>query len=538
MRIIKTNKPDKPHLLLSSVFKPFGVDSPYARKESRIELFHNQLTQAQGIYRLRAFMDTFGLHAIANNIDVPVTVLDYPTLNRFVKEIKKGCDIIGIGAILPNFQKVKRMVELAREYAPGSKVVIGGFCATIPEIRKMMEVDDVCVGEGISFMRKMLGLPPEFVFKNPDVCQRGREILGVPLLKVNTPHIIVGLGCSYGCDFCSPSHFFGRRHIRFFTSGQALFSEVERVARRFRTNAMALVWDDNFLLVMERAEEFRQCVVNSGQVFNLSIFASADRIRTFGVEKLAEMGVSLVWIGRESRFADYPKNKNIDMRSLVAALRDYGIRVVLSSILLLDAHTRENIEADIDGHLACRPVFSQFAFYAPLPGTPLYDRMKGENRILTAIPFEDWHAFKQPWFVHPEFNLTEAEKIQRHAYERDFYELGPSLMRYIDVEYQGWRKLKNSDKPHLRSRARAIAERMPRYRQLLLAMLYLVPLGPMKVCVDGILEKVESSFGRRTAGDRAVAGGLFLMGRCREIRTRFFGDVLQPRTRVFYYNRR
>ena len=42
-----------PRVLLSSVFKPFGVDGIYGRKESKIELFHNQLTKAQGVFSLR-----------------------------------------------------------------------------------------------------------------------------------------------------------------------------------------------------------------------------------------------------------------------------------------------------------------------------------------------------------------------------------------------------------------------------------------------------------------------------------------------------
>ncbi|MFP4040987.1 MAG: B12-binding domain-containing radical SAM protein [Desulfosudaceae bacterium] len=525
-------------VLLSSVFKPFGVDSIYGRKESRIELYHNQLTKSQGIFSMRSFMDSFGLHAIANNIDTPATVLDYPSLPRFVREIKKGYDIVGIGAIVPNFQKVKKMVELVREHAPRSRVVLGGFCAVVPDIEKMLKVDHVCVGEGISFMRSLLGLSPEFVFKNPDVFNRDREILGVPLPGARTPQVVVGLGCSYGCDFCSPSHFFGRRHIRFFRSGRSLFQEVTRVTRLCRSDTVGLIGDDNFLLDADRAEEFRRCVVDSGQVLNLFIFGSADRVRAFGVERLVEMGVSLIWIGRESSLSQYPKNEKVDLPALVAELQQYGIRVILSSILLLDEHTRDNIEADIDDHLACQPVFSQFSFYAPMPGTPLYERLSAARKIMTAIPFEEWHAFKQPWFIHPHFDLKEAEKIQEHAYRRDFEELGPSLARFIEVEYQGWENLINSSKPHLVARAKAIAARMPRYRQLLLAVFYLLPPGSGRTKVAGVLSRVESSFGRRTAVDRAVAGGLYLTGRFREIRTRCFGDALQPRTRVVYYNGR
>ncbi|MDY6904468.1 MAG: hypothetical protein SWH61_07255 [Thermodesulfobacteriota bacterium] len=525
----------KKSVLLSSVYKPFGVDRVDARKDSKIELYHNQLTKYQGIYSMRSFMNSFGLHAIGKNLDTPATVLDFPTFKRFCREVAKGYDIIGIGAIIPNFQKVKTMVEAVRRISPGSEIVLGGFCAAIPDLQKVMDVDHVCVGEGIGFMRKLLGQSETFAFKNPDVYHQDREILGVPIRLIRYPHIVVGLGCSYGCDFCSPSHFFGRRHLRFFRSGRALFQEIERVCKRFRTDTVSFIGDDNFLLDLKRAEELRQCVVESGKQYRLFLFGSADKVAAFGAERLAEMGVNILWIGRESKYAAYQKNEDADIRAIVAELRTWGIKVILSSILLTDTHTRENIQADIDDHLACRPVFSQFAFLSPVPGTPLYNTMDGQNRILTTIPFEEWHAFKQPWFIHPEFNLTEAEAIQSQAYERDFHELGPSLMRYIDVEFKGWQHLKASSKPHLVRRADYFAGEMRKHRVLLQAMIHLARHQGMRQQAIDLLKRIEVAFGQTTLLEKTAARGIYAFGRFREMRTRLAGDALQPPTRIVNY---
>jgi hypothetical protein len=526
-----------PRVLLSSVFKPFGVDSVYSRVDSKPELFHNQLTKYQGVFSLRANMYSFGLHTIANNIEVPTTVLDFPTLERFRREVKKGYDIVGIGAIAPNFQKVKRMVEDARELSPRSTIVVGGFCATIPKLKKMLDVDYVCVGDGITFMRDLLGLPKEFKFKDAQMYGESREILGVPVLGLRRyPYIVVGLGCSYGCDFCSPSHFFGRRHVKFLKTGEEIFELMVRLEKKYRSNLICLIGDDNFLLDLKRAEELRKCVAASGKVFNMLVFGSADRVVEFGPEKLAEMGAGTMWIGRESKFSAYPKNRGIDMAALVAELKRYGIKTTLSSILLLDRHTRENIEEDISEHLACRPCMSQFSHYAPVPGTPLYDRLSEEGRILTAIPLEEWHAFNQPWFVHPEFNLRQAKAVQEHAYQRDFHELGPSLMRYIETEFEGWKNLKDSPKPNLKARAQYFAGEMNKYKIMLLAMEHLAPDAAMRGMVRELRERVEACFGKAGPLARAVARGLFVTGRLREERTRRFGDAIQPRTILVKYN--
>src|SRR4030042_1386050 len=100
------------------------------------------------------------------------------------------------------------------------------------------------------------------------------------------------------------------------------------------------------------------------------------------------------------------------MGGLVENLRQHGIKTILSTILLMEFHTLENIQEDIEEHLQCRPAFSQFSLYAPCPGTPLYDQLKEEGRILFDIPYEEWHDFKQPWFIHPHFTRGEAEKVQ------------------------------------------------------------------------------------------------------------------------------
>jgi len=62
----KTEKPSR--ILLCGVFGPYGVDDDYGRKENVMELFHNQVTKAQGIASLRLHHRTFGLYFLAANI--------------------------------------------------------------------------------------------------------------------------------------------------------------------------------------------------------------------------------------------------------------------------------------------------------------------------------------------------------------------------------------------------------------------------------------------------------------------------------------
>src|SRR3972149_7542258 len=135
-------------MLLTSIFGPFGVDDKYGEKENKMELFHNQVTREQGVFSYRFNHASHGLYFIAENIGVPTTVLDFPTLRRFKKELKKGYDYIGISFIVSNFEKAKKMAQLVREISPDSKIVLGGHGVNIPNIENMIEYDFICYGEG------------------------------------------------------------------------------------------------------------------------------------------------------------------------------------------------------------------------------------------------------------------------------------------------------------------------------------------------------------------------------------------------------
>ena len=74
-------------MLLSSVFGPYAQDDEYgSRAINPMELYHNQVTRVQGPFSLRMFHRSWGLMLIQANIEAPCTLLDFPTLDRFIEE--------------------------------------------------------------------------------------------------------------------------------------------------------------------------------------------------------------------------------------------------------------------------------------------------------------------------------------------------------------------------------------------------------------------------------------------------------------------
>ena len=114
-------------VLLTSVFGPYAQDDEYgSRVINPMELYHNQVTRVEGPFSLRMFHRSWGLMLIQANIAAPCTLLDFPTLDRFVEEIRdRRYDVVGISSITTNVLKVKRMCELIRQHQPAAVIVVG-----------------------------------------------------------------------------------------------------------------------------------------------------------------------------------------------------------------------------------------------------------------------------------------------------------------------------------------------------------------------------------------------------------------------------
>lgn len=524
-----------PRILLTSVFKPCGVDDMYGRKENIAELFHNQLTLHQGTFSIRQRFPSLGLHVIASNIQAPTTILDWPTLKRFTQEVRKGYDWVGISFIQPNVAKAKRMVGIVREVSPGSRVILGGFGTAIDGIERQTGADEICRGEGIRFMRNLLGEPPEFSFRHPLIGARVIRLMGIPL-NVYQAMLATGLGCTYGCEFCSTSHYFKCAHIPFMRTGREIYEEMVRQEALTGATSFSVVGDENFLYDKERALELHRYMKENGKLYTISIaFASADLLKEYDPEILAEMGDATYWIGVESKFHLFPKNKGIDMAGLVKELNRWGIKTILSMILCDDCHTPENIREDIDYLISLRPTYSQFGLLSPAYGTPLWKRMERGNRILHGIPMEDRHAMKYIWFHHPHFTPQQAEQVQREAYLREYHAMGPSLVRWIDTNILAYGTLSRSRSPILRRRAERLRAQFGLYHAVLWAAERLVPTVHMREHVRDVQGRLKE-YGKNGLWRNAEGMGLYLLGKGDQFRTLLFGDVIQPRTELTRYN--
>ena len=452
-------KGSRARVLLSSVFGPYAQDDEFgSRAINPMELYQNQVTRAQGAFSLRMFHRSWGIMLIQANISAPCTVLDFPTRQDFAHELStQKYDVVGISSIIINVGKVQEMCRMVRELSPHSVIVVGGHVAALPELDTMIDADHIVRGEGISWMRRYLGEDEHAPIRHPAIVSAlGSRIMGVRLPDgpgSTAATIIPSVGCPMGCNFCTTSAFFGckGKFVNFYETGDELFEVMCRIESELNAHAFFMM-DENFLLHRARAMRLLERMKEANKSWALSVFASANAISKYSMQELVELGVSWLWMGLESPRSKYAKLQGADTLQLTRQLREHGIRVLGSTIVGLEHHTRDNMADEIEYAIAHQTDFHQFMLYTPVPGTPLYQEMSEQGRMLDGIDWADIHGQYKFNFRHAAISREDSKRFLDWAFWRDFERNGPSLYRICQTMLQGWKRYKNYPDARVRER--------------------------------------------------------------------------------------
>ena len=481
----------------------------------------------------------FGLYFIAANIDAEVTILDFPSRGRFIAEVKKGYDLVGISFITPNFVKAREMARLTRIHAPMTEIVLGGHGAAIEGLEDLVDCDHVVKGEGIRWMRRHLGQDPDAPIEHPTLpTTEYQRVLGIPIPGKTSSLLVPGVGCVNGCSFCCTSHFFGREYSSFVENGRKLFDLACRIADE-RGSDVFFVMDENFLKEKQRALDLIEQMDRHKRFFSFYLFSSAETIVDFGIENLVRLGVTFLWIGFESktRQDEFAKNRGIDPRALVRTLRDHGISVLASGILCMEHHTPENIQEDIDFLVRLEADLVQFMLLMPLPVTKTYERFKQLGMLREDLPFEEWHGQKLlPW-RHPAFAEGEPEKWLNAAFEQDYRENSSSFYRFCETSLRGYKTLAamESRDANLEARMEQMAETVRQYGLAVAALSDSAVNDLERQRVADIEVEMRETFGPLTVSEKAKRVAVHVLAALWRVRLRLVGDGIQPKTIVTHF---
>jgi radical SAM superfamily enzyme YgiQ (UPF0313 family) len=94
-------------------------------------------------------------------------------------------------------------------------------------------------------------------------------------------------------------------------------------------------------------------------------------------------------------------------------LRDYGLQTWAAFTVGHDCDTPESVERTLEFAMKNKFTFAAFNLLMPYPGTPLYQQLKDEKRLL----------YDGKWWLHPDYRFNHAAFIPKNMSPEQLTEL-------------------------------------------------------------------------------------------------------------------
>ena len=333
----------------------------------------------------------------------------------------------------------KRAYQIASEYRKRRiPVVMGGFHAMLCPEEVADYAEAVVVGEAEAIWPQVIddarhgtlqkiyraaerpylgGLRPDrSIF-------RGKKYLPIGLVEA-------GRGCHFKCDFCAIQTVFERTQTR--RPVDDIIAELMRL--RGENKRFFFFVDDNITSNMRQAKELYEALIplKIRWVSQASINAAHDE--EF-LDLIARSGCEGLLIGFESLNPDNLKAMDKDFNTMkggfevaLANLRRYGIKLYLTFVFGYDEDTTESFMQTVEFARDHRIYIGAFNHLTPFPGTPLYERLANEGRLL----YDSWwldDAYRYNMIPFQPKRMS-PEELQRGCLEarKAFYSV-PSIVR-------------------------------------------------------------------------------------------------------------
>jgi radical SAM superfamily enzyme YgiQ (UPF0313 family) len=351
-------------------------------------------------------------------------------------------DPVDLVAISVETYTARRAYQIASEFRKRKvPVVMGGFHATLCPGEVMEHADSVVIGQA---ERTWPVLLRDFLI---GTLGRSYEEKGMPDLSGIFPDrsvygtkryakitlVETGRGCPFTCEFCSITSFFGRR------TNLRPVADVVRELQSLGRRSVVFFIDDNIAADPARASELFLAMAPLGirWVGQVSINVARDERL---LQRMKDSGCLGVLVGFESldpaNLSTMGKAVNraaCDYDACLTAFRRHHMIIYATFMFGYDRDSAASFAQAYSFILRHRFFFAAFNHVVPFPGTPLYERLQKENRLL-----------HDRWWLDPDYRFGDvafkpaglgAQEISALcvAYRHRIYGLPSIVLRGLDV---------------------------------------------------------------------------------------------------------
>ena len=315
----------------------------------------------------------------------------------------------------------------------GITVIMGGPHVTLVPDEAQNHADSIFVGEAENTLPQFLQDFENGCIKKRYEDDRPVDLAYAPLLEKRHFHrtdhtagtMFATRGCPNSCEFCT---------IACMYQNQFRKRPVDQVARDFGSfrGRVVVFWDDNISADMEYAKEMFRAITPYKKWWTSQASITAGEDDEF-LELAYKSGCRHLFIGFESVSqmsldgANKSFNKVARYEEIIKRIHSHGISIQAGIVFGFDCDTTDVFDQTLE--FLCGNGIQQATFnmLTPYPGTPLFDRLESQGRILT----RDWSKYNsrtdvvfQPQNMSPEQLLAGFNHVNR-----EFYRLGSIFKR-------------------------------------------------------------------------------------------------------------
>jgi radical SAM superfamily enzyme YgiQ (UPF0313 family) len=213
-------------------------------------------------------------------------------------------------------------------------------------------------------------------------------------------------GCPYRCEFCDIPALYGRQP-RLKTPEQ-LTTELDAIIALKGHPSVIYFVDDNFIGNKKATREMLPHLIEwqrkNGYPLGFACEATLNIAKQTDVLALMrEAGFTGIFVGIETPEFDAlvhmkkEHNASLPMYESIATLNSYGLEVSSGIILGLDTDTEKTVDRLVEFIERSQIPMLTINLLQALPKTPLYDRLKRDNRIVDDPSLESNVRFLRPY---------------------------------------------------------------------------------------------------------------------------------------------
>jgi radical SAM superfamily enzyme YgiQ (UPF0313 family) len=252
--------------------------------------------------------------------------------------------------------------------------------------------------------------------------------------KIRFLHVQAGTGCLFKCEYC--------RHPWASNGGTPRFRDLDFVMEDLRSirriTRYAAFKDPNFyndrahlLALCDRMEQEDLGIIWGAQ---MPIYVGGD---PEALKALHAAGCRVIYIGFETLEAESLKEvrKPFDPEKylpLVKRIQEEGIRVVGYFMVGFDHDTKDSFERIFDFVREAKLAYPLLNILVPIPGTPLFDRLKKEGR-LDLPDVESFMKVKPLYSIPCNKAYYEPRNMTRAELEDGYMDLVKRLASYKEI---------------------------------------------------------------------------------------------------------